>query len=664
MLEWALLKGRWPGKERNGREPRVGDVAWFAPDDSFACADLPDGMRYFALAKRLCEGVKAPPHVQSTLRDVFAGETLPCGISYEQACELSWREVPFPTFDGSKAAMYFLELGLWPENTPLPDCRQENIDPDSAAAIDTALALASRRTERQYVWWLRPRPVPFCGRSLALSVYLGAIALKESPDAPADVLATGDLDENGGIVAVTGVREKAALLQSPYDFSAFLVPANGEVPEDNGKIFPVATREDAEILASCKAHNHHLWRQILAMRGKPSVLWNELLKNPNYTKEEMRLVLQEAERHSLFAGVLEDEQLQVLADALDRHRSCLKFMAEKLSPGWGSTQPRCKGLFWLAYRLWKYDSRWGCIASPWKDIAEAAAPEVLYGKLRIDLTIAIGVTGDAHNAYRFTEDIGTDLQGKLETLCAQHNDADADPQLMELLAKGFGALTHHYAYCGKTEEAFKALKSSQKWFPMHTDAKKEGENTRRRLRDAAFIAWDAGSNDEAAKYVREYCNTLPRDAQPDKYALQLQARAAFESAVLPDDLRARLPELLGQTSEHSHPDQLFFWHMGRALPEDDKYRIPCLEAARDICLRGEDFTTLTPMALLPLSRLPFDEETRQKTAHVLELMRSAPKEKLNREHFKAVLDAPDEAAALKTVREELKLKKLFPFDYR
>ncbi len=132
-----------------------------------------------------------------------------------------------------------------------------------------------------------------------------------------------------------------------------------------------------------------------------------------------------------------------------------------------------------------------------------------------------------------------------------------------------------------------------------------------------------------------------------------------------------LARLNNPASDKPPRNPLQYWanNCGHLLAgEDPELARQCLRKSVSICLAESDATTLTPMALLPLSglfhlRLEAEEALLEKAEAVIGQIRELCDAGLLRlEHFRRVVDAGSAREALDVVEAEQ--ERLFPFNYR
>ena len=460
LVEWFVAEGRWEAKARNHLEAQVTTVAW--PEDDHP---LKVSMYPFAVAKMLHEG-QAPDAVRRTISSF----PLPCGLSLRDAMNMRWQEVLFPLCtETGKPGVGYLELGLLPEAAE-NDALDARLSPDIAAAITRALQHARRKTDCHYACWLRNVDYQaLSGPSLALPVYLAALWLgrdctQKSMNVgdPSDLLATGDIDDDGNLLPVGGIREKSQLLHEnyPFAFSAFLFPASkeNEVDLDEGQFYPVYTPEDAAAITSCRIRNPSFWQDILRIHKDHGHFWDVL--GHNLTDEEAEFLWRQAIRLRLIdpSTALDNTQLKQLSEFIDQRRILVVAASEILTPQWALLQPVSAAAYKLCSIFQTNASQRG------SSDAEAWAAST-----KQHLPAAEELNGSAENMHNKVRCLGSHLHNRYVfdpndkdiASLAEYTHEFAPLVVRKLLGKTdrialgetYGFLCQHFAFCGDNRQA-------------------------------------------------------------------------------------------------------------------------------------------------------------------------------------------------------------------
>lgn len=670
-------------------------------------------LKDFALAKLLCVGKARVPH---HIIEYLADTQLPCGISIEQAWEMSWREVRIPLYlqNGQPGIMY-AELGIGdPDslNNAEPIILQDGLEGEMLRALQCSLGLARKKTGMHYALWLRDAGGQFRrGPSLALPVYLAAVLPLEVN--LCSVLATGDIDAEGHLHQVGGIKEKGHLMSEEsinidFGFTHFVFPTcqDGISPGQVG-FFCIDSLEQAEYLVTSRIDSPMLWGDIRRLALYPLSFWQSIRHDMTY--REARIFLERAISYGIFsdASTFNSEELEYLCNFLNRY-DLVDDIRPYFYPEHTENHPPSLGLYRMARAFRKNASRRGDghAFEQWCGIIDRCNDFVQHSSvawLELQLEHIERMVGDLHNVYRF--EAGEEKVARLyDDLVACESSPLAKGEYPSLVfGKCWGFIGQHRAFCGETTQARKHFQRSFETFSPSDIANKSFACC-----NSAYAAWDAGDGMAASDAVRGAEKLLAKDddiyQQQESFLLALLARESFETGVISDKLGTMLAPLINEFSEYyarrygtrraenvpektsggrafTHPWQLFFLNIGRLQAQDvDSTRclwlayhlcthesgeevIPCRPLHSETSFPETDLTPLIPMALLPLSQLPEDDIVLSRTREVLRLVRVAcDGEKLHKPHFANLLESSDASSALHVIRRDM--KRLFPFNYR
>lgn len=196
------------------------------------------------------------------------------------------------------------------------------------------------------------------------------------------------------------------------------------------------------------------------------------------------------------------------------------------------------------------------------------------------------------------------------------------------------------------------------------------KNMDRRNLDLAHIACEEEKPEEARQSLQKFSLLGKRKlsgAEAGKIALR---DAWFHSCFarvcrLDRALFENYPveKIFAEIGAQRHPWNLWLNNCGRLLlPENPNLARKMLFLAADMCREHGHGGTMTAMEMLPLAALGTDQDERRANVAWDRLKNACGPGKLNADHFREVLEAPDVFAALAAV--ENSQAQLFPFNYR
>ncbi len=616
-----------------------------------------------------------------------SGEQLPeqlasvAGVSVDGAS--AWCELPLLVEGEGRATVFPVLLGL----LQVHDVRIEAgwLCPDAEDAAGKALSLAGQG--RQGFVLLRRDVQPgagISGSSLGLPLAIAGRRLAEGQAGSCKALATGAVDEHGAVCPVGAVKIKhGRAVKTKGCFFLYPKANEADLPPDADRACPVASLEEALALCGLDGGDSVVLRLLPGWSKAPHGFF-AWLDSGEFSSRALPALLAHAESAGWLQGTAESP---LLAEAVNH----LYSWREKNHPG-QDTMRRLLAYFpldavlkqdlpalpllrlagmnsTLSFQKGEGDSHWREISSHcWKNIGTAD----MESALEVLVAVARDANGCAHNAYRFCTPLPKDWLARVEKyteFCRQFGIAES-----KSLGKAYGMLTERAALAGDFRSALNASELSLSFFSDTRDR-------RRRRLDRTYIFCDMGRAEDATRELGgALASCLGASSEeaiaPNGSSLAVCedpfVHAAFVRLCLSmPALFAGYPveKILKTQFQPWHPWQCWARNCGQLLASSNPALArTCLHEAIGICLHNRKETTLTPMALLPLSALahlrlePMEQVcllARPILAQLRELCRSGH---LCKEHFRTVLEASSTASALEAVEREQ--ARLFPFNYR
>jgi len=650
--------------------------------------------REVLVSKALQAGAECPDYVRSFLE---GSGTFPFGLTWEEAFAIPWLEIAVPLRTGSEEdpglAMFL--LGLMPEaaeKSPEPSfCAMAR---DSCKAAMNALSFAEKKTGRKFALLARHASSEFEGGSLALPLWLAAVALAEGLD-PSPVLATGALDKDGRLLPVKGIEQKAGLCKL-VGAKRFVYPSGSSEQVRSGG-FPIHKKEDALFLL--KETDESFWRMVCEFSRSSDDFWDRL---PSLTvwknDKEKRSWVPHAIRYAYECDCLAlpvDRRIMELGKACDfmeKFKDALKKECEKMLKlfplEWADRQEKSTDLFRLCQLHITSLNHKGDFrsAASWKELAEKCRLAVQEsGGQASSLFLASYTRQCGTYQNRFYFEVPDELLKKMEEEWARF------PYREQAVGKAYGVLCAGKAFQRKAGEALAFAKMSEEKFALEVDKV-------RRYLDRAYIYWDMDEDhmQEACEWADRYIGFTNENNVTGNlaFASLLNARKQAEGrsraknrtdwldkSWYDSGFSREVEVFLGEAEKNDHPWMLYFYNAAIALQDEPDLHRQCLERSLDLCKSdpeeyGDDpFGTLDVLGLLPLSlqaELDGYHEIAVRNADELlfrlrnSIMPGAGMEAMERgcfngDHFEPLLSCSAEEA-LQKVREDP--KRFFPFNYR
>lgn len=589
----------------------------------------------------------------------------------------AWAEVPLVVVRLNGAAdLVPVLLGRLPRPEINIIAEKEWLAPETADAARAALRLAGRDV---HGFLLLPRFMPGSlppveGKSLGLPLAAAALRLCADKPLPADIVMTGEVDEQGNVLPVGHLPEKRRCArESDYPARLFFYPADSRIDtEPVPESLPVLHLEEADALLDLAGTNDvaGIAARLRQWRDNPAEFFSWLNSNP--LTEENQLCLFDLAGRQRWCAACSDEACSAALETLDPywkkidHSQELRRRLTELFPyDKVKDLPASPGLRTLAERCKTLANHRGADCEQWIGLSDRCKKEQEdnsnLGQVKNLTTELRTMVGKYHNKFRFLpSDIRKDWLDDV-----RHYSRGKDPEI----GKCYGFLTQHYAFCGLQDEAFECATLSLEHF-------KEARERVRRHIDRIYLFLDNGHPDDAR---RELAGVLGADTT-DAALAELVARqddsfvhAAFARLCqsLPHEAKGYpVADLLDRAaSQNAHPWQLWACNMGRLLSQDQpELARRCLDVSRDICLADPDSTAIPPMILMPLAvlhtaRLAPQEEILRQTEETLRRIQCHCAEgELYEPHFHPLLELREPAAVLEEVAAHT--ARYFPFEYR
>ena len=429
------------------RELPVEAVDWPKDIDT---AIFEGALKDFALAKLLCEGRTRFPLIAEQLAHVL----LPCGFTLEQAWAMTWQEVRIPLcLETGKPGIMYAELGIGEPVGTESILLQDDLEHEMRRALECALTLAHKQTGKRYALWLRDAGGSFRkGPSLGLPVYLACVLPKEELRT---VLATGDIDAEGRLQCVGGIREKGLLIHNKdinvdFDFTCFLFPTGSGDPEQG--CFPVDSTEQAVDFVRCKIDSPSLWEDIRHVDRDPAYFWQAI--RHDMTSQNAKIFLERAIAYGIFSktALFTSEELERLCDFFNQY-DLLDDVRRSFSPEQAAKYPPSLGLYRIAHVFRRKASRRGDSAfEQWNTIIDRCSEFSSFEWLEEKYENVERMVGSLHNAYRFeAEEKVASLHADLDACASSPLVKGKKSQL--IFGKCWGFLGQHAAFCGDPIQA-------------------------------------------------------------------------------------------------------------------------------------------------------------------------------------------------------------------
>jgi len=646
--------------------------------------------------------------------------SLPGSLDWATALSMPWMEIVVPlcpTESGGTASLAWFLMGLVPEREKLASpsscvrdhilCLRQGIMVEetecdqpcpmgqgACRAATTAIRLAEKETGRSFVLFARHASYSFDGGSLALPVWLGAMALAKGLDA-SPVLATGALDENGFLLPVGGIEAKAGM-RAMAGAKRFVYPASSAARVPSGG-FPIHRKEDALFLLG--EADERFWRTVHPFSYDPMFFWDQLpvltsWKDDNSKKEWIGHAMSYAEQCGSL-DIPEKEKGAVLGTVCTFLEKVKYDLKEKvfneilnLFPlEWAKGQEESTDIFRLCQlHITSLNHNAGDIGM-WERLAEACRDAVQNSAHSVSplfLEFYTRQCGGGHNWFFFNEP--EELLEKMNKEIARFG-----AYREQAVGKACGILCAGAAFRAagmpdSDEEYRKAIAFAEKSKANFGESiQGEIEKLRRDL-DLAYIYWDRRAEGDresalacADRYIRGTRDLDVKRNKPYAEALKARAKADFKlnGSLECSDIEwlqegqenfyKSVEDSLADESKTGHPWTLYFYNAAIALQDDSALYRECLKRSYELCeVRDGKLNTIGLLGLLPLSLMVEIKECSNfacnEAKELLSLLNSDKYKKLfNMEHFEPLLNCSTEEA-LEKVRKDT--KRFFPFSFR
>ncbi len=632
---------------------------------------------------------------QALAAQLAEGFPEPGGLTWKEALALPWLEVAVPLRSTKgeipQGGLAYILLALLPEGKTGNCISSGALPSDTLKAMENALNLASTETNRYFAAMPRHASQEFSGTSLGLPLWLGAQVLagdEAMRKGFREVLATGALDDEGRLLPVDGVTEKATMTKET-GAGRFLYPASSldRVPP---KCFPLHDAHDALFLL--RDVDERFWRTVNPFRYDPDFFWYQLPAIQGWKNADfVNLALSFAETCGCLKEPPADgaDILKPLCDFLEGRELNLEGRHKEKLLGlfgleWAQKQERSVELFRLCQLHMTIENRDGAESEQWEKLSEECRAAVQNGGRNVSslfLSYYARRCERLHNQFRFTAptSLAAHIREELARFkgCREHAVGEA-----------YGMLCQGAAFRQDHVRALSLAKRSEENFGQDKTGRL---HALRREADRAYIFWDLRddkSHEKACRHALRYINESSGCTENRPFAEALKARMNAEARLrlgkTPDegfveDALLHFKKNAGFTG-HTHPWQLYFYNAGLSLlPPNGGEKAPnageketailFLERSRALCLNSQHSLILNIMALLPLSLLhdlrPDDETIVHDAQNIFRSMEKAVAEnKLNEEHFAPLLKEAEHGADRALGLLKKKPDRFFPFNYR
>ncbi|MDO5675670.1 MAG: hypothetical protein Q4G66_12270 [bacterium] len=678
------------------------------------------------LADLLLKGEGQSSPVSNWLTE-FAKTTLPPFITLDSATSMAWRFVPaLVTQPGSTLTMYFLVGAI---NAPaasshssrplFPDWAIPFLDDDAQTAINdafTAARLLHRTSSGTHLYTFPltcpPGTVPhlqgrqspqlkITGRSLGLSLGLGALSALSARTMPCHWAATGDVQPDGTINPITSLDYKFNHVHSATTFTLFLYPlANGAALQQSNQLvcWAVGNLETARLwMEHCTspAALKQITRLQTALQSPDDFIVNCLGLTANAVRDYF---IPERKRKLLKWLQNSPPNAEQFADCIEKslrredyaHAEALSSLLQpcrnlalvgKTSPG--AALSYCSSQLALANHSGnhKESDHWYQQGTAFAEAAQRNMEgKQIYARF-VNRRFGVAVR---HNSYDFRVNMPQEFMEVLERQqqINKINNYCSDYALGSFL----GTLAQNYAFCGPTQlnKTRKTIEAAMRAFG---NGKEPGlkEHYLRQCNYLLFALIDAKDFTEAEIQLYHVFGAdtgTTIDLEPvlkDGFKLFAMARFLADHPHPPPHHLiqprqqllnfmdgGRLPTEFGLPSQ-IHPWQLIYWNIGRLAMQEQQKNLAQQAWATSMTLCQQGDHTIRPMGLLALAAStvdpPLNEKQRTSAKHILQdLQRTVNSGGLNAAHFQDLLNGKNEEEALKLVHNQP--EKFFPFSYR
>ena len=681
----ATPPGRWFAGEPAalGRAYRHARSALAAVPDVQALLDL-----HLLLAPLV--GEPPPPSWALAWADAHlpAGTFFPAPLPHLAAAGV-WRRVPLLVVRNGEERLRHLVVGFAPDapgRDPWPDWAGPLLDESARSALADAIQAAETAAPAPAGCrpWIIPLlapegPDPITGRSLGLPAGLGLVAAAEKRPVPRRLATTGDLSADGAVGSVAGMDAKARLAVRER-FTVLLHPPGAGSDRDGLTAIPVSHLARARLLADLHRRDRAGELAVLAgmlddpdrfirnVDGLPA----EWLRRVRETGDHRPVIRTLGRRPERFARLADRLERAVYQGRTDRAAAMADLLTEDDLTALADHAPLA-AFRWCTARL-SLCNHTGRVpeAGHWSRRAEALLPAAR----RADLDRVVDYFNHRlvarHNRYRFSAELPPHLAELLKLLTDQYRmQCAAGCPTRMVLGRAWGTIAQNHAFCGPahldrvrelTHRARRAL--GEDTVPEHR------EEWLRQLHYLTYALLDAGPDHFAEarellfRYleIENWADLWPRFSGLSRWRHALTARFLADAGG-PAERAAFLAAAAetGPTPAPVFPWPTWCFNAGRVAQARSAAATArgWFRKSLDLCLAPSAGPSVRVMALLPLSALHAAGERPPETPAIWDRIRDAARV-LDRDHFRALSDAPERALAAVADRPE----RWFPFLYR
>ncbi len=612
-------------------------------------------------------------------------------LDWAQVLQAEWALVALPTVQGKKAHVFWALVGALPGATQFSSFSwwTRRLDAAAQEALKRVHGLFRQRTAKAMVFLpLLPPSGPdhsIEGPSWALPAYLGAWEAHLGATGTRrslHVAASGDVDEQGRLLPVGSIKEKAKTLAA-LGFRTLICPWGSAETPASVKTLHVEEVRDVQA-AEC------LWELKGEVTGKGFAKDFERLRSPQELAVGLRSLDPRLRGWSGFFGVYAPTVKSILKNPQDAESftdSLERLLSDAFEDlGWVDTlltpvgredvrdlaRQSLPASFRLAHLLWAVAGQRGDTqeALRWADFCRSSFSERLplypEGIHRLaDLWNRLFITR-YHSRYHFCAKLPewlTEIRNRLESVRESQAVNGLKPA-MPSLGKLYGTIAQNFGFCGPRYLGDCLQSVSKAWHAFgegHVPELKKECLRQYHYLVCAFL--DAGKLDEAHQALEKYLESPLEKVNPtglQRYQHAALARFLAETGFRLPVYETWCREQLSRSASE-HPWQLWLWNMGRWLsPREEKKS--AWERGLQLC--NKLGVAAHPMALLHAAWM-YGEGLASPSflEKVVESVREELVEgRLHRQHFAELLSKTTWQAVLEAVATHP--ARWFPFTYR
>ncbi|MEJ5347603.1 MAG: hypothetical protein WHS46_02795 [Desulfosoma sp.] len=612
-------------------------------------------------------------------------------LDWAYVLQAQWALVALPTVQGKKAHVFWALLGALPSSTQFhsPSWIMDRLDAAAQGALVRAHELFRHRTGKAMVFipLLPPSEPSPCieGPSWALPAYLGAWEAHLGAMGGRrglHVAASGDVDEQGCVLPVGFVREKAKALAA-LGFQTLICPL--ELAETQASAQGLRVEQVRNIQAA-----ECLWELKGDVTGKGFAKDFEKLGSPQELALGLRSLDPRLRGWSGFSGLYAHAVKEILqnprdaesfTDSLERLFSDasedLGWVETLLNPiSFEDVQDLARQSFLTSFRLahllWAVAGQRGnteealCWAKFCRDTFSQQLPLYLEGIHRLaDFWNRLFVTL-YHGRYHFDAKLPewlTDIQDHLESIRESHAVKGLKPA-MPSLGKIYGTIAQNFGFCGPLYLRDSIQSVSKAWNAFGEWRLQEfKKDCLRQYHYLVYAYLDANQVGKAQEALENYIESPLDKVNPAR--LQRYQHAALARFLAETDFRLPVYEKWCREqlyrSPAEHPWQLWLWNVGRWLHARQEKKIAWEQGLRFCTKLG---STAQPMALLHAAWLYREglALTSWLEEGVFKVLEEVAKGRLHTPHFAELLSKTSWQEVVEAVADQP--ARWFPFTYR